>query len=153
MPRRPRRDDGALLEDVSAGLAAFGLSAATARVFAWLLLSHEPRQTAAQLREATGLSAGAVSQATTMLCAAGLVVRGRVEGGRASWYEVLPGAWLATVRARYDGVRATRARVDGWLQDLGGAGSARAARLAGLAEVLDASLAAEQQILDRLRRS
>jgi DNA-binding transcriptional ArsR family regulator len=70
-----------------------GLPPMTGRVLGWLLVCDPPEQTAAELGEALGASAGSISAATRMLVGAKLVDRLRIRGERAERFRFRSDAW------------------------------------------------------------
>jgi DNA-binding transcriptional ArsR family regulator len=71
----------------------YGFPRMTGRVLGWLLVCEPAEQTAAQLTEALGASAGAISAATGILVRAKLVDRLRVRGERADRFRLRPDVW------------------------------------------------------------
>jgi DNA-binding transcriptional regulator GbsR (MarR family) len=72
---------------------ANGLPPVTGRVLAWLLVCDPPEQTAAELADALGASAGSISAATRMLVGGRMVDRLRVRGERADRFRLRPDMW------------------------------------------------------------
>jgi len=77
---------------------SYGFPAMTGRVLGWLLVCDPPEQTAADLAEALGASAGAISGATNTLVRYGLAERLRVRGERMDRFRLRPEAWDAQLR-------------------------------------------------------
>ena len=63
------------------------------RVFAWLLISDPPEQSAADLAEALDASKGSISTATQMLERFGFIERLRLRGERFDRFRARPEAW------------------------------------------------------------
>ena len=73
--------------------SSFGFPRMAGRVLGWLLVCSPAEQAAAQLAEALGASAGAISGATGMLVRAKLVDRLHVRGDRADRFRLRPESW------------------------------------------------------------
>lgn len=71
----------------------FGQSRMAGRVLGWLLIADPPRQSSADIAAALGASKGAISIATRMLEAAGLVTRVAVPNVRGDFFELKPDAF------------------------------------------------------------
>lgn len=67
-----------------------GLTRSVSRVLALLIICQPSRQTAADIQQALGLSAGSISTATTLLVRIGLVDEIKVPGNRRLHYELKP---------------------------------------------------------------
>jgi len=89
-----------------------GLPPSFTQVFAWLIVCDPPHQTVDQLRAALGLSAGAISAATTTLIRLGLVERVSQTGQRRLAYRLRPRAWERLLRMRLDATREMGATAD-----------------------------------------
>ena len=70
------------------------------RLFGHLLICDPAEQSAAQLQQAIGASAGSVNTMLRRLQAAGLVERRGEVGGRRLWYKIAPGAFARALAAR-----------------------------------------------------
>ncbi len=82
-----------------------GLPPSFMQVFAWLIVCEPPQQSVEQLRASLGLSAGAISAATTTLIHLGLVERVSQPGQRRLYYRMRPRAWERLLRLRLDASR------------------------------------------------
>lgn len=80
--------------------SAAGLSPSASKVFAWLTLCEPSAQTADDIQKATGVSAGGVSEATSMLTKVGIVVRHRRPGERRYYYEMTKASVAASMEQR-----------------------------------------------------
>lgn len=74
-------------------VANYGFPRMAGRVMGWLMVCDPAEQTAAELAEALGASAGAISGATGMLVRARLVDRLRIRGERADRFRLRPESW------------------------------------------------------------
>lgn len=72
------------------------------RIFAWLVVCEEDEQTASQMQQALGLSAGAVSAATTSLAHAGIIERLGRAGERRRYHRLSADAWDRVVRRQIE---------------------------------------------------
>lgn len=108
------------LERAGALVELTGLPPSNIAVFAWLIVCEPPEQSVADLRAALGLSAGAVSTATTTLARMGLVERVTRPGERRLSYRLRPGGWDELLRARLDAAARMRAITDVALADAPG---------------------------------
>ena len=80
--------------------ADIGLPPSLVRVLAWLIVCEPPHQSADDLAGTLGLSAGAVSAATSVLVRAGLVSRRRFAADRRFHYELHPDGWRRLLQSR-----------------------------------------------------
>lgn len=97
-----------------------GLPPSFMQVFAWLIVCEPPAQSVEQLRAALGLSAGAISAATTTLIHLGLVERVSHAGQRRLYYRMRPWAWERLLRLRLDASRQITATADDALAQVPG---------------------------------
>ena len=74
-------------------MEAFGLPRMPGRVFGALLVADPPEQTAEELADTLQASRGAISGATTLLEAMGLIDRTRKPGDRKDYFRNKPNAW------------------------------------------------------------
>ena len=70
------------------------------RIVGWLLVCDPPEQTAAQIAEAVGASAGSVSTATRRMVEAAFIERVGVPGARSAHFRMRPGTWGQLLRRR-----------------------------------------------------
>lgn len=70
------------------------------KVLAWLLICDPPEQTAAEIAEAVGASAGSVSTTSRALVNAFMIERIGKPGQRSSFFRVRPGMWVALLKRR-----------------------------------------------------
>ena len=70
------------------------------KVLAWLLICDPPEQTAANIAEALGASAGSVSTTTRALEQMGMIERFGVAGKRSAYFRVRSGVWGQLLRLR-----------------------------------------------------
>lgn len=80
--------------------AGAGLSQSSAKVFTWLLVCEPPLQTADDIHRATGVSAGGISEAVSMMTKTGLIVRRRKEGDRKHYYEMTREGFMQSIKQR-----------------------------------------------------
>ncbi|HEU5003083.1 MAG TPA: helix-turn-helix domain-containing protein [Actinomycetota bacterium] len=80
--------------------ADIGLAPSLVRVLAWLIVCEPPHQSAEDLAATLGLSAGAVSSATSILVRGGLVSRRRFPADRKFHYELHPDGWQRLLQSR-----------------------------------------------------
>lgn len=73
---------------------------AMTRLLGWLVVCDPPQQTARQLQDGLGLSAGSVSTALGELTRAGLVERLLVPGERTTCYRIRPDGWARMLAGR-----------------------------------------------------
>jgi len=106
---RPAPWQARFLDQVGALTTETGLPPSTMRVFAWLVVCEPEHQTVDELRATLGLSAGAISTATTTLIATGLVERTTRPGDRRHHYRLRPGGWELVLRQRLDAAARLRA--------------------------------------------
>ena len=78
------------------------------RVFGWLLVSGEPRQSQRELSQALQASKGAISQAVRLLIRLGLVSRISVPGERCHFYRIAPDAWRCLASQYLNRIRVAR---------------------------------------------
>lgn len=99
---RPAEWQAEFVERVGALSDVTGLPPSHIRVFAWLLVCDPPEQPVDDLREALGLSAGAISMATATLVRMGFAERFTKPGGRRLYYRLHPGGWDRLLRLRLE---------------------------------------------------
>lgn len=80
--------------------ANLGLTRTGGHIFAHLLICDPPEQSASDIMEATGASAGAINTMLRQLIGVGLVERRGEAGSKRLWYSVPPGAFTRMVVAR-----------------------------------------------------
>ncbi|GHH69527.1 hypothetical protein GCM10017673_20110 [Streptosporangium violaceochromogenes] len=99
------------------------------RALGWLLLAPEP-QSQADLREALQASAAAISTASRLLVAEGLVQKVSVPGRRQTYMKVPPDVWQVMETEGLRVVRRYRALAEGTLTALGAGNSTAEENLA-----------------------
>ncbi|HXX88781.1 MAG TPA: MarR family transcriptional regulator [Acidimicrobiales bacterium] len=77
-----------------------GLSRSMTRLLGWLVVCDPAHQSAGQIQEALGLSAGSVSTGMAALVRAGLVDRLSLRGDRHTYYRIRAGGWQLLLAAR-----------------------------------------------------
>jgi DNA-binding transcriptional regulator GbsR (MarR family) len=77
-----------------------GLPRTMTRVLGWLVVCEPAQQSARQIQDGLGLSAGSVSTGLGGLVRGGLVERLTFPGDRHSYYRVRPGGWRQLLAAR-----------------------------------------------------
>lgn len=113
--RRPRRPAGwqtEFIERTAALSDMTGLPPSVLQVFSWLIVSEPAEQSAEDIHDVLGLSAGAISSATTTLVRMGMIERITQPGQRRLFYRVRPGAWDHITRLRLEATMRMRAIVD-----------------------------------------
>jgi DNA-binding MarR family transcriptional regulator len=120
-PERQYAEDAALI------LESMGMTRASGKLLAWLLVCEPPQQSSAELSGALDLSAGSVSTGTRILENAKLIRRVAVPGKRGKVYEMTEDAMARA--ARDDRVRIMRELLDRGLDVVGGERAPRAGRL------------------------
>jgi DNA-binding transcriptional regulator GbsR (MarR family) len=88
------------VEDLGVLALDAGIPRATVRVLAWMVVCEPVEQSAADIRRALHLSAGAVSTATRTLIVSGMIERTAHPGDRHLYYKVRPGGWEAALQGR-----------------------------------------------------
>ncbi len=99
---RPQRWQARFVERVSALADVSGLPPSHVQVFAWLVVCEPAHQSVDQMREALGLSSGAISMATANLIRMGVVERTNQPGDRRYYYRFRPGGWEQLMRLRIE---------------------------------------------------
>jgi DNA-binding transcriptional regulator GbsR (MarR family) len=89
--------EAAFVEEMGQYLSSVGMTPMSGRMWAWLLISDPPEQTAADLAEMLRASRGAISGAARALETAGFVRRSRRRGDRREYFYVPPDAVRAMV--------------------------------------------------------
>lgn len=77
-----------------------GGTRAMGRILAWLLVCDPPEQTAREIEEAVGASAGSVSTTTKALVNSSMIERFGKPGHRSAYFRVRPGMWGDLLRRR-----------------------------------------------------
>ncbi|MDX1643144.1 MAG: MarR family transcriptional regulator [Thermoanaerobaculia bacterium] len=88
-------------------------------LFGHLLICSPPEQTAAQLEEATGASAGSVNSMLRLLQGLGYVERRGEPGSRRLWYRIAPGAFSRAMAERMRLVEVLRRLAEVGLEEVG----------------------------------
>ena len=120
-----------------------GLPPSFMRVYCWLLVCEPPEQSVADLRQALGLSAGAVSSATATLIRMGVIERISQAGDRRHWFRIQPGGWERLLRVRLQALTAMSELIDEALATAPGPQTR-------LSELQDVSVWFEQRIAELL---
>lgn len=89
------------------------------RILGWLLVCDPPEQSAGDIAEAVGASAGSVSTTTRALTQAGMVERLGIPGERSAHFRVRSGVWGQLLRKRMSYIVSMRDLVEEGLE-LGG---------------------------------
>jgi DNA-binding transcriptional regulator GbsR (MarR family) len=104
-------------------IAAFadvsGVAPSVLRLFGWLVVCEPPDQSVEDLRTALGLSAGAISMATSALTRMGLVERVSRPGERGRLYRLHPQAWQRVSRLRLEATSQIRVAAESALARAG----------------------------------
>jgi DNA-binding transcriptional regulator GbsR (MarR family) len=80
---------------------AMGLPPSVAKVVTYLTLCQPVIQTASEVREGTGISAGSTSEALAMLRQVELIERKKLPGNRQFYYEITPDGWKRATMHRF----------------------------------------------------
>jgi DNA-binding transcriptional regulator GbsR (MarR family) len=114
LTRRPGPDDWQeeFLQRVAAWADVSGLPPSYIQVFAWLVVCEPPEQSVDELRDALGLSAGAISMATAALSRMGVVERIAQPGIRRRYYRFHARGWERVLRLRLEAVAHIRAAAE-----------------------------------------
>jgi len=95
------------------------------RLFGHLLICSPPEQSAAQLQDASGASAGSVNTMLRLLQQAGFVERHGEVGGRRLWYRIAPGAFSRVLKQRLQLVSELKTLAESGLKELGPRGKGK----------------------------
>jgi len=86
------------------------------RILAWLLVSDPPEQSAGDIAQAVGASAGSVSTTTRALTQSGMVERLGIPGERSAYFRVRSGVWGQLLRKRMAYIASMRDLVEEGLE-------------------------------------
>ncbi len=86
------------------------------RILAWLLISDPPEQSAGDIAQAVGASAGSVSTTTRALTQSGMVERLGIPGERSAHFRVRSGVWGQLLRKRMSYIVSMRDLVEEGLE-------------------------------------
>lgn len=86
------------------------------RILGWLLVCDPPEQSAADIAEAVGASAGSVSTTTRALTQAGMIERLGIPGERRAHFRVRSGVWGQLLRKRMSYIVSMRDLVEEGLE-------------------------------------
>ena len=86
------------------------------RILGWLLVCDPPEQSAGDIAEAVGASAGSVSTTTRALTQAGMVERLGIPGERSAHFRVRSGVWGQLLRKRMSYIVSMRDLVEEGLE-------------------------------------
>jgi DNA-binding transcriptional regulator GbsR (MarR family) len=117
-----------------------GLSRATMRITAWMMVCDPPEQSARQIKDGVKLSPAAVSAATRELIAAGMLERVSRPGDRQQYYRLASGSWDAPLQAKLRALSRLRQVADKGIAAAGGRADYR------LTEMRDAFAWFEKQL-------
>jgi DNA-binding transcriptional regulator GbsR (MarR family) len=115
--RRPAEWQLEFIDRIGASADVSGLPPSYIRVLAWLLVCEPPEQSVEDLRETLGLSAGAVSMATTTLGRMGFVERVARAGDRRLRYRFPPQAFERVIELRLTATIGARAAAEAALEN------------------------------------
>jgi len=96
------------IEDMGLRWEEEGFPRMAGRLVGWLLVCDPPHQTAGELAEVLGASAGSISTMMRILVQSGLVKRIAVPGQRSAGYRIRSGAWSEILGAWIEKARRTR---------------------------------------------
>ncbi|MEQ1503255.1 MAG: MarR family transcriptional regulator [Myxococcota bacterium] len=86
-------DERAFIDQLAMLFERSGIPPVAGRILGRCLVCDPPHQSSQQLADYLNASAGAVSTATRMLVAVGLLERIRLRGSRAMWFQIRNDAW------------------------------------------------------------
>ncbi len=86
------------------------------KILAWLLVSDPPEQSAGDIAEAVGASAGSVSTTTRALTQSGMIERLGIPGERSAYFRVRSGVWGQLLRKRMSYIASMRDLVEEGLE-------------------------------------
>jgi hypothetical protein len=86
------------------------------KILGWLLVCDPPEQTAAEIVEAVGASAGSVSTTTRALVQASMIERVGVRGERSVRFRVRTGMWAQLLKSRMARLTSMRGLVEDGLK-------------------------------------
>ncbi|MFT4246146.1 MAG: hypothetical protein QM571_06500 [Micrococcaceae bacterium] len=105
-------------EELIALYSTSALPQGAAKVISWLTVCEPQEQTAADIRKATGVSAGALSEAMTMFVKVGMVTRTRKPGSRKHYYKNTKDNVLQTIRRSVESTKLYTAAAESGLKKL-----------------------------------
>jgi DNA-binding transcriptional regulator GbsR (MarR family) len=106
---KPERWQLEFVQRVAAVSEVSGMPPSHLSVLAWLIVCDPREQSVEQVRDALGLSAGAVSMATSALIGIGLIERIVPPGERRKYYRFQQGGFERILRRRLDAAATMRA--------------------------------------------
>ena len=127
--------EGEFIEQMTRQLSNAGLPPVAGRMWAYLLISDPPEQTAAQIAEELHASRGSISSAARLLETAHLVQRRTRRGERSEYFSLPESSMLGMMRAQIPVVRAFRETADRGLELLADRPPEQRARLQGLRDL------------------
>ncbi len=86
------------------------------RILGWLLVSEPPEQSAGDIAQAVGASAGSVSTTTRALTQAGMIERLGIPGERSAHFRVRSGVWGQLLKKRMSYIVSMRDLVEEGLE-------------------------------------
>lgn len=104
------------IERMGQFLASQGMPPMCGRLWGALLIAHPVEQTAAEVAERLGASRGAISGATRLLSAAGLIRRATKRGDRREWLSAPPGSVTGLMSSFLPRITAFRALTEQGLE-------------------------------------
>ncbi|MFT4185983.1 MAG: hypothetical protein QM613_01970 [Micrococcaceae bacterium] len=105
-------------EELTALYSAHALPLGAAKVIAWLTVCEPEEQTAVDIRNATGVSAGALSEAMAMFVKVGMVTRIKKTGSRKHYYRNTKDNVLQTIRRSIESTKLYTAVAESGLKKL-----------------------------------
>lgn len=112
VPLRPSEWQLEFMDRVGAWSDVSGLPPSYLRMMAWLIVCDPPAQSVDDLRDALGLSAGAISMAAGALGRMGIVRRVTIPGQRRVFYRWHGNGWERVLRLRLEATSQIRAAAD-----------------------------------------
>ncbi len=107
------------VEDMAGLVLVHGTPRAVMRVVGWMIVCESPEQTAPQIQEELGLSAGSVSTALRTLTERGVLERVARPGDRRSYYRMCPVGWERMLESRFRAFAGMRRVAEGALEAAG----------------------------------
>ena len=124
------------VEDLGLQYESDGIPRMAGRLVGWLHICEPPQQTASELAEALGASAGSISSATRTLIQIGILERVGVPGQRSAAFRLVGCPGTSHLRWAFAGTRERRQLVERGVELVEGQGAEAATRLRAHLEFL-----------------
>jgi DNA-binding MarR family transcriptional regulator len=113
------------VEEMGGLILVHGTPRAVMRVLGWMVVCEPPEQTAPEVQEQLGLSAGSVSTALRGLSDTGVLERVARPGDRRIFYRLSPQGWEQALEARFRALTDLRRLAERALDSAAGGGDKR----------------------------